>query len=170
MLVRELKHDSIRTRMDRVIDDSGIRKRLPGSKQKYNIPLFNGLRRFFNKQNKKSLSKNSKLASLILKETMMGHGGLIKLDKNYFKEHIDELIEEYLHSIPNLTIDDSARTQLELDRVNKEKIENKKLEDKISSLEKKVADSEHNVQRFIEELVTNMDKDKTNHKQKIIYK
>jgi len=122
-LVRELKYDSIRKRMERVIDDSGIRKRLPGSKQKYNIPLFNGLRRFFNKENKKSLSKNSMLASLILKETMMGHGGLIKLDKNYFKEHIDELIEEYLHSIPNLTIDDSARKQLELDKVNKEKSE-----------------------------------------------
>jgi len=123
MLVRELKFDSIRKRMERVVNDSGIRKRLPESKQKYNIPLFNGLRRFFNKQNKKSLSQNSRLASLILKETMMGHGGLIKLDKNYFKEHIDELIEEYIHSISNLTIDDSARTQLELDRVNNEKSE-----------------------------------------------
>jgi len=120
-LVRELKYDSIRKRMERVVDDSGVRKLLPDSKQKYNIPLFNGLRRFFNKQNKKSFSKNSKLASLILKETMMGHEGLIKLDKNYFKEHIDELIEEYIQSIPYLTIDDSTRTQLELDKVNKEK-------------------------------------------------
>jgi len=60
---------------------------------------------------------------------MMGHGGLIKLDKNYFKEHIDELIEEYLHSISNLTIDDSARKQLELDRVNKEKSELEKGKD-----------------------------------------
>jgi len=137
MLVRELKYDSIRKRMERVIGDSGIRKRL-GSKQKYNIPLFNGLRRFFNKQNKKSLSKNSRLASLILKETMMGHGGLIKLDKNYFKEHIDELIEEYLHSISNLTIDDSARTQLELDRVNKEKSELERKNEELDELEKKV--------------------------------
>jgi len=54
---------------------------------------------------------------------MMGHEGLIKLDKNYFKEHIDELIEEYIQSIPYLTIDDSARTQLELDKVNREKSE-----------------------------------------------
>ncbi len=119
--VRELKPDSIRKRMERVVQDSGVRKLLPNNKQKYNVPLFNGLRRFFNKQNKKSLSKNSKLASLILKETMMGHEGLIKLDKNYFKEHIDELIEEYLNSIPNLTIDDAGRKQLELDKVNKEK-------------------------------------------------
>jgi len=146
MLVRELKHDSIRTRMDRVINDSGIRKRLPGSKQKYNIPLFNGLRRFFNKQNKKSLSKNSKLASLILKETMMGHEGLIKLDKHYFKEHIDELIEEYIHSIPNLTIDDAARKQLELDKVNKEKSE-------LEKREKEIDDLKENMDKIIDEKI-----------------
>jgi len=134
MLVRELKYDSIRKRMERVVDDAGIRKRLPDSKQKYNIPLFNGLRRFFNKQNKKSLSKNSKLASLILKETMMGHEGLIKLDKHYFKEHIDELIEEYIHSIPHLTIDDAARKQLELDKVNKEKSDIENLQKQIGNL------------------------------------
>ncbi len=121
MLVRELKYDSIRKRMERVVDDAGIRKRLPDSKQKYNIPLFNGLRRFFNKQNKKSLSKNSMLASLILKETMMGHEGLIKLDKHYFKEHIDELIEEYIHSIPHLTISDEERTKHENEKLRKEK-------------------------------------------------
>lgn len=153
MLVRELKYDSIRKRMERVIGDSGIRKRLLGSKQKYNIPLFNGLRRFFNKQNKKSLSKNSRLASLILKETMMGHEGLIKLDKNYFKEHIDELIEEYLHSISNLTIDDSARKQLELDRVNKEKSELEKSDVAIKQLKKKLAKAESKWDNFIDSIM-----------------
>jgi len=136
MLVRELKFDSIRKRMERVVDDAGIRKRLPDSKQKYNIPLFNGLRRFFNKQNKKSLSKNSKLASLILKETMMGHEGLIKLDKHYFKEHIDELIEEYIHSIPHLTISDEERTKHENEKLRKEKgesISNRQLIDELQT-------------------------------------
>ncbi len=152
MLVRELKYDSISKRMERVIGDSGIRKRLPDSKQKYNIPLFNGLRRFFNKQNKKSLSKNSKLASLILKETMMGHGGLIKLDKNYFKEHIDELIEEYLHSIPNLTIDDSERKQLELDRVNEEKSELEKKKQDIQLQKDEVARQGQAINTLMEEL------------------
>jgi len=61
------------------------------------------------------------LASLILKETMMGHEGLIKLDKHYFKEHIDELIEEYIHSIPHLTISDEERTKHENEKLRKEK-------------------------------------------------
>jgi len=136
MLVRELKFDSIRKRMERVVDDAGIRTRLPDSKQKYNIPLFNGLRRFFNKQNKKSLSKNSKLASLILKETMMGHEGLIKLDKHYFKEHIDELIEEYIPSIPHLTISDEERAKHENEKLRKEKgesISNRQLIDDLQT-------------------------------------
>ncbi|GFN39969.1 MAG: conserved hypothetical protein [Marine Group I thaumarchaeote] len=117
--VRELKCDSIRRRMERVVTDSGVRKLIPESKQKYNIPLFNGLRRFFNKQNKNSLSRNSKLASLILKETMMGHDGLIKLDKNYFKAHVDELIEEYLNAVPNLTISREDRIKLQLEHERK---------------------------------------------------
>jgi len=116
------------------------------------------LRRFFNKQNKKSFSKNSKLASLILKETMMGHEGLIKLDKNYFKEHIDELIEEYIQSIPYLTIDDSARTQLELDKVNREKSELEKSDVAIKQLEKKLAKAEHKWDHFIDSLMEKWEK------------
>lgn len=121
--VRQLSLDGIRKRMLRLVESSGVRKHIPGIKEKYEVPLFNGLRRFFNKANKQSFSKQSKLASLILKETMMGHSGLIKLDKNYFKEHIDELIEEYVQSIPFLTISDEERLILENQKINKEKSE-----------------------------------------------
>lgn len=40
---------------------------------------------------------------------MVSHFGLISLNKNYFKTNIHELAEEYLYTVPNLTIDDSAR-------------------------------------------------------------
>ncbi|MEX2193060.1 MAG: integrase [Nitrosarchaeum sp.] len=136
--VRELKYDSIRKRMERAVTESGVRKLIPDSKQKYNIPLFNGLRRFFNKQNKKSLSKNSKLASLILKETMMGHDGLIKLDKNYFKEHIDELIEEYLQSVPYLTISNEERTKAENRKLKEEQSEKQFLHEELSFVKKEL--------------------------------
>ena len=118
--VRPLSPASIRTRMSRVVDESGVRVYIPGVKNKYNIPLFNGARRFFNKQNKKAISKTSILASLILKEYQMGHGGLIKLDKNYFKEQVSELIDEYLLTIPLITIDKSARKQAEIDKLKQQ--------------------------------------------------
>ena len=123
MFVKRLSSASIRTRMVRVVEDSGVRVYVKGVKNKFNIPLFNGSRRFFNKQNKKALSKNSKLASLIIKEYQMGHGGLIKLDKNYFKEQVEELIEEYLYTVPYVTIDKAAKKQAELDIVNNRNME-----------------------------------------------
>ncbi len=51
----------------------------------------------------------------------MGHDGLIQLNKNYFREHVDELISEYVSAITFLTIDDSLRKQLELDKIKEEK-------------------------------------------------
>ncbi|MCV0401316.1 MAG: integrase [Nitrosopumilus sp.] len=122
---RELTEMGIRKRLERVLKESGIRTPLPQGKRRYDVPTFNGFRRFFNKANKKSLSKNSVLASLILKETMMGHAGLIKLDKNYFKAHVSELIEEYLNAVPNLTISDEFRLRAENSRLQQERDSNK---------------------------------------------
>jgi archaellum component FlaC len=98
----------------------------------------NGFRRFFNKVNKESISKDSPLAALIKKEYMMDHTGLVKLDRNYFQAHIMELIEEYLNAVPNLTISDEERLRFE-NRKKQEKInELEQKEARIQSLEKTV--------------------------------
>jgi hypothetical protein len=120
---RELSGMGIRKRMERILKESGVRLPLSKGMRRHNVPAFNGFRRFFNKANKKSLSSNSVLASLILKETMMGHGGLIKLDKNYFKSHVGELIEEYLDAVPNLTISKELQLQAENNKLREEKSE-----------------------------------------------
>ena len=104
----------IRKRLERILEEAGIRKPLSKDKRRHKVPAFNGFRRFYNKASKKSISKNSALASLILKENMMGHSGLIKLDKNYFKSNIAELVEEYLQAIAFLTISDEQRAKDEL--------------------------------------------------------
>jgi len=73
----------------------------------------NGFRRFWNKTCKEAVSKDSPLASLIKKEYMMGHTGLIRLDRNYFQAHNLELVEEYLNAVPSLTISDVQRVRTE---------------------------------------------------------
>ncbi|MCE2498755.1 MAG: integrase [Nitrosopumilaceae archaeon] len=83
---------------------------------RYEIPMMNGFRRFWNKTCKESMSKESALSSLIKKEYMMGHVGLVNLDRNYFKAHVLELAEEYLQSVPALTIDDAERLRLDNER------------------------------------------------------
>ena len=133
-LVRPLRLDGVRKRLERILTESGVRTPKPKGIRQHKVPAFNGFRRFFNKQNKKSFSKGSALSSLILKENMMGHSGLIKLDENYFKEHIHELIEEYLSSIPFLTISDEEKI----------KIENKKLIEEKSEIETSIELNEKN--------------------------
>lgn len=49
------------------------------------------------------------MASLIKKEYMMGHQGLVSLDQNYFKTNLLELATEYIKVVPDLTIEDSER-------------------------------------------------------------
>jgi hypothetical protein len=106
--VRPLREDGIRKRIERVIIKSGLRNKL-AKERRHNVPAMNGFRRFFNKANKETLSKDSPLAALIKKEYAMGHIGLVQLDRNYFKTHIMELVEEYLSAVPNLTVSDEER-------------------------------------------------------------
>lgn len=115
--VRTLQPEAIRRRIQRVVKFSGIRTPLVRGKRRHEIPIMNGFRRFFNKINKETISKDSPLAALIKKEYMMDHVGLVALDRNYFKTHIAELVEEYLNAVPHLTISDEER----------EKAKNKKL-------------------------------------------
>ncbi|MCE2499028.1 MAG: integrase [Nitrosopumilaceae archaeon] len=105
---------AVQETVKRIAVAAGLRD--PGRKKyrrQYDVPIMNGFRRFWNKTCKESMSKESALSSLIKKEYMMGHVGLVSLDRNYFKTHVLELAEEYLQSVPALTIDDAERLRLE---------------------------------------------------------
>jgi integrase len=113
LFVRRLGPNAIRARIDDVLKRAGLRTPMVKGKRRHEVPTMNGFRRFFNKANKETLSKDSPLAALIKKEFMMNHTGLVKLDRNYYQAHIFELIEEYLNAVPNLTISDEERAKAE---------------------------------------------------------
>ncbi len=102
----------IKRRIEKVAGAAGLRASGRKSRNLFDVPIMNGFRRFWNKACKESSSRESPLSSLIRKEYMMGHVGLVSLDRNYFKTHVMELAEEYLQSVPHLTIDDAARLRL----------------------------------------------------------
>jgi len=139
--IETIQLNAIRMRLERLLRKAGIKSERPELSRRYKKPTFNAFRYFFNKQNKNSNSKNGILSSLILKETMMGHTGLIRLDRHYFREHAHELIEEYLQSVPNLTISNEERSKLkvlELRRENSQRDQEFKLmELRVQELEKK---------------------------------
>ena len=106
--LRRMTGQALHKKVIRILSQSGFRTKRK-TQRRYEVPTMNGFRRFWNKACKESLSKESPLSSLIKKEYMMGHSGLVSLDRNYFKTHTMELAEEYLCAVPNLTIDDSVR-------------------------------------------------------------
>jgi len=67
----------------------------------------------------------------------MSHTGLLKLDKNYFRTHWMELVEEYLEAIPSLTISSEERVKAENKRLRKE---TKTQEDLRKEIKKEVMD------------------------------
>ena len=113
-------HSSIKKRVERMIEKAGLRKRLKKGQRRHEVPIMNGFRRFWNKTCKESLSRDSPVGSLIKKEYMMGHSGLFKLDRNYFKTHMLELAEEYLNSVPALTISNEKRLLVDNIRLRKD--------------------------------------------------
>jgi hypothetical protein len=141
-----LKPTAIKSRVERVLKEAGLRTPLAKGKRRHEVPAMNGFRRFFNKINKETLSQDSPLAALIKKEYMMAHTGLVKLDRNYYQAHVMELVEEYLHAVPNLTIDDKERDRIKIERLEMEKSDlertSEKLKDSLRKIDLLTADLE----------------------------
>lgn len=93
-----------RSRIEDLIKRAQVRPDANVQTRRYQVPTINGFRRFWNKTCKEAIPRDSPLSSLIKKEFMMGHTGLVKLDRNYFKTNLIELAEEYVTVVPKLTI------------------------------------------------------------------
>ena len=133
-----LSCEAIANRLNKVLKKAKIREPLEAGKRNYVVPIMNGFRRFFNKINKETFSKDSPLAALIKKEMMLSHTGLLKLDKNYFQIHWKELVEEYLEAVPALTISAEERVKAENRRLRKEKSNLEKKNEELSEALRKV--------------------------------
>jgi len=108
-----LHKKAITARVSRMIRRSGIRDILSDPQKRHNVPVMHGFRKFFNKTIKNTPSDSQFIGQYILKERMMGHSSLVGLDKNYYKEHVLEKVEEYLKSVPYLTISEEEKVKAE---------------------------------------------------------
>lgn len=106
---------AFKRRIDKIAKRAGLRTADRKQERRYDVPIMNGFRRFWNKTCKEAASRDSPLSSLIKKEYMMGHVGLVSLDRNYFKARTLELAEEYLPVVPALTMDEAE----ELRQINR---------------------------------------------------
>ncbi len=129
LLPHKASEPVIAKRVRRMATKAGLRNKRTKNGTRFPTQLVHGFRKFFNKTCKEKLSGDS-LASLIRTEYMMGHQGLVSLDKNYFKTSMLEMAAEYMKVIRDLTIDDADRL----------KISNKILSENIQEMESKKAE------------------------------
>ena len=120
----------------RSINRSGI-KRTRVHKH-FDIQMDHGFRKRFNIILKLNNNVNSNIA-----EKIMGHSVTIPLDGTYLPSTdsrvIEKCFEEFKKAIPELTIDDTARKQAEIDKKNKQITELEEANTKIADQDKRLA-------------------------------
>ena len=142
---KPISSTAVQRRMEKLLYKSGIRVPLTEGKRRHDVPTCHGFRRYANSVMMKTAKKQLTLSSLVIKERLLGHSGLVKTDKNYFWTGVTDLVPEYLEAMPEIMISDEYRLKSkileqdkkveQLERANSEK--DRALE-KIKELESKV--------------------------------
>ncbi len=110
-----LTFGGVKTRIEKIVARSGIRSPLSEGKRRYEVPSTHGFRRFWDKVMMEAARNSDKLSALVKKERLLGHGGLVKTDKNYYWTNVLDLVPDYLVAMPELTINDEERLQKKLE-------------------------------------------------------
>jgi hypothetical protein len=121
-VVRRLNSFGVKKRVEKLTRKTGMRTKLEPGKRRYDVPLMHGFRKYCN-----TMMRRAKV-DFLDKEDIMGHStGLEKHYERYNEEDF-ERFPEYQKAIPLLTISDDERI----------KVENVKLKEEKSDLEKKI--------------------------------
>ena len=118
----------------RMASSAGVRNLQRGNSRKFEVPLLHGFRRFFDKVVKDAATNESMLSALIKSEFMMGHYGLVPLDRNYYKADVEEKAKTYVKIVPSLTISKSERLKHDNSRNGKVRSKLDKPDDRIGQL------------------------------------
>jgi integrase len=106
---------SIQSRLVTLAEKSGIRKKGNDKKIRQNIMIAHGFRKFFTTQ-----LINSKVNPEI-REMLLGHK--IGLASAYYRPTEEEMLEEYMRAVNNLTINQENKLHVELEQIKKEQDE-----------------------------------------------
>lgn len=112
--------------------------------RRYTVMAAHGFRKRFN-----TLLKSADNANQSLCEKLMGHRGIFHLDGSYLTPNRDQLYGEFKKHIQNLTVDDSERKEI---RIQKLEEENSKLDSLYTDSLSSMADRVCNLERELNEL------------------
>jgi len=121
---------------------SGLRINQVKTGKRYNKQADHAFRKRFN-----TILKTTSGMNISLAEKMMGHSTTVVLDNVYLDPSINQMFAEFKKAIPELTINDSARKQAELDMTKQENIELQKKIDEIENLKRQRQQDKADLQR-----------------------
>ena len=140
---RPVTVNSLESSLSHAMNRAGIERTKTGNR--YDLAVCGGFRKRFD-----TIMKINPNISYSITEKMMDHK--IRMEGHYFKPSKKQLFEEYKKAIPELIIDDSARTQLELDKVNREKSDLEKKTEEILLHKDEVSRQGQAIDTIMEEL------------------
>lgn len=143
-----LTSKAVKKRLERLLIKSRIRQQLLDGHRRHAVPVTHGFRRYWNKVMMNTQQKRGTLSALVIKERLMGHGGLVKTDKNYFWTEVSDLVPEYLEAMPELIINDETRLRIELEKKNNELERNKQKTEQTKEITEKLKELEAKVLRM----------------------
>lgn len=141
-----LTPSATKTKIAKLAVAAGIRGPLLEGRKRHLIPVTNGFRRYYDKiMMKKS---NANLASLVIKERLLGHDGIVKTDKNYFWTDVLEHVDQYMAAMPELMLSDEYRLRMRLEQKEKEITGNKMIKLQYEEALTRIAELENKMERF----------------------
>ncbi len=121
---------------------AGIREISENYKDRYNIKIAHGFRKFFNTTLSSIRTKDGRLAiDFIRKEMMMGHAlmNIHALEQNYNRaDRPKMLLEDYLKAVSELTISDEERMKVEVKKLQTDISSMKSVEIELSEKDKEI--------------------------------
>jgi len=121
---------------------AGIREISENYKDRYNIKIAHGFRKFFNTTLSSIRTKDGRLAiDFIRKEMMMGHAlmNIHALEQNYNRANRPKmLLEDYLKAVSDLTISDEERMKVEVKKLQSDISNMKSVEIELSEKDKEI--------------------------------
>ena len=121
---------------------AGIREVSENYKDRYNIKIAHGFRKFFNTTLSNIRTKDGRLAiDFIRKEMMMGHAlmNIHALEENYNRaDRPKMLLEDYLKAVSDLTISDEERMKVEVKKLQTDISNMKSVEIELSEKDKEI--------------------------------
>jgi len=126
---KKLKSSGVKRLVERALKSQGIRTQLPTGQRRYEFQADHGMRKFFKTQSEQKMKS-------INVETLMGHS--TGISDSYYRPNDNELLNDYLKSIPELTISKEEKLKHENDKIKKEKEDatNKRLDNMEKEVEK----------------------------------